>query len=324
MPLFLHGPLRPAKLVLITLVITILLSSPWLLAPKQWIHTKGLRLAFATLLLESNVNSTATDSDVYFNSVRILSYQLQHDKSTCTRHSIPFLVLTTPGVLPWKREQLSREGAIIVQVQKVDSSWASPGHERWHDVMAKLRVFELTDYDRVAFMDADTFLLKSLDGIFEDPAAQPKKTQHKSEVRPDEEQLPDQYVFATSAEVTHTTHVYPPIPMSYFNAGLFVLGPSAELFRYYTSLFKVADRFDTTYPEQNLLNYAHRQHGNMPWSRIFYGWNIQLPNMNDVKRGVASVHAKLWTAGNDLQPVPQELQDLWQKKKTEMERYYKA
>ena len=48
-----------------------------------------------------------------------------------------------------------------------------------------------------------------------------------------------------------------------------------------------------------------------------------LPKVDDVKAGVASVHSKLWTAGDPLKPIEQELQDMWQEKKKEMDVYYK-
>ncbi|KAG9234565.1 nucleotide-diphospho-sugar transferase [Amylocarpus encephaloides] len=283
----------------------------------------NLDLAYATLLLGDNTNSTAPDTDLYFRSIRVLNYQLQHDRKTRTRQSVPFLVLVTPEVASWKREQLSQEGATVVPVKKIDSSWTSPGSKRWQDVMVKLRLFELVEFDRILFLDADTFLLKSLDGVFRDRAARPRRTLHAEKIKSDEGALPNDYLFATNSEVMNVMHSYPAVPMSYFNAGFFVLRPSKELYKYYKSLFGLPGRFDTTYPEQNLLNYAHRQQGNMPWGRLRHSWNIQLPSMDDVQKGVASLHAKLWTEGNVLQPIPRELQDLWWKKKIEMDEHYR-
>lgn len=44
--------------------------------------------------------------------------------------------------------------------------------------------------------------------------------------------------------------------------------------------------------------------------------------MNDVKKGVRSVHAKLWWEGNELQRNPPELMRRWEKMKVEMEKFY--
>jgi alpha-N-acetylglucosamine transferase len=316
-------PISSSRLFKIIIFVLLFIVAPYRLLSIlfEWWRGPTLEFAYATLLVEDS--GKANTDDVYFRSIQLLNYQLQHDEKTRTRMSIPFLVLVTPGVHQWKRKQLSEEGATIVPVEKFDSNWITPGAPRWQDVMAKLRVFEFEDFDRILFLDADTFLFKPLDGVFKERVAHPRRTLHKTKFKADEGPLPDEYVFATTSEVTHVIHDYPPVPMSYFNAGFFLLAPSNKLLKYYKSLFRLKGRFDTTYPEQNLLNYAHRQDGNMPWGRLHHGWNIVLPNIDDVKAGVASVHAKLWTEGDPLKPIPKELQQIWQKKYKEMEEHYK-
>jgi len=284
----------------------------------QWKVAKNTerRLAYATLL-----TSLAAEDDAYLLSTRVLSYQLLHSKSTSTSYSIPFLVLVIPGVPEWKKRILANEGAIIIEVEKLDMNWMTPLSERWRDMMVKLRLFQLTEYDRILFLDADTFLLKPLDGVFSDIAAMPRKTKSMAQVMPDEAPLPESYLFATLPEVTNKIHSYPPMTLPHFNAGFFLLSPSPELFNYYTSLLGLEGRFDSTYPEQNLLNYAHREAGNMPWSKLHHHWNINLPNMNDVKSGVSSVHSKLWTNGNILEPTEPLLRERWILVREEMELY---
>lgn len=305
----------------ITLAIIVLLCI-WMVTLQQT-NISELKLAYASLLLpETNTTHSEQDPDAYFTTIRLLNYQLLHDKHTRTTHSIPFIILVAPGVLSWKLDQLAQEEALIAPVENLNVDWLKPGQERWKDVMIKLRLFELTDYNRILFLDADTFLFRPLDAIFHDPAAQPQMTLRNVAIEPDEAPLPESYLFATTSEVMHTTHSYPPVPMSYFNAGFFLMSPSLELFYYYISLLKAPGRFDTTYPEQNLLNYAHRQNGNMPWGRLSYSLNINLPHPEDVRKGVASVHAKLWTLGSELQPIEQELRNLWVKKKEEMAGFY--
>ncbi|TVY36255.1 Meiotically up-regulated protein [Lachnellula subtilissima] len=317
------GPsLRSLKaLYLLPLIAIILLCLRWFTPQLPNLIQKNTepKLAYATLLLPDTSSNPSRNTDIYFLSTRILNYQLLHDKRTRTTRAIPFLVLVTSDIPPWKCDHLKREGATIVRVEKLDVDWIEPGHERWRNVMIKLRLFELLNYDRILFLDADTFLFKPLDGVFADPAAQTQQTLQQASIEPDEGPLPESYVFGTSSEVMTASHSYPPVPMGYFNAGFFVMSPSLKLFRYYLSLFSNTSRFDTTYPEQNLLNYAHREDRNMPWGRLNYPWNINLPLLRDVEMGVASVHAKLWTKGNKLAPIEQELQDIWRVKREEME-----
>jgi alpha-N-acetylglucosamine transferase len=275
------------------------------------------RLAFATLLLETN--STGSE---YLTSTRMLNYQLRYAKLTRFSRPIPFLVLVTHDVPAWKISQLESEGVTVIPVGKLGLTWMDPLHERWRDVMIKLRLFQLLEYDRILFLDADTFLLSSLEGVFDDPAAQPQKTLSVAKVEEDEVELPATYLFSTLPEALHKVHSYPAMTKPYFNAGFFMLAPSTALFNYYVSLLNIPGKFDSTYPEQNLLNYAHRENGNMPWGRLGYWWNINLPNMEDVEGGVKSVHSKLWAEGNVLQPTEPQLRERWRSVKEEMERFY--
>lgn len=316
------------RAIILTTILVVLFHWFWLQFENRnrW-RPKTLveKAAFATLLLPSNTSNSSSrddDSDAYFLSTRILNYQLLHCKKTRTYRSIPFLILVTPDVPLTQRDKLQSEGATIVSVENLELSWMQPLNQRWRDVMAKLRLFQLTSYDRILFLDADTFLLKSLDGLFYDPVARPQKTLNVSKIEPDEALLPESYLFTALPEVTNKVHTYPPPNYPYFNAGFFLLSPSVGLFSYYVSLLDLPGRFDSTYPEQSLLNYAHREMGNMPWGRFHYEWNINLPNMVDVERGVASVHSKLWTLGNELQSTEPELRKMWRDTNEEMETFY--
>lgn len=80
----------------------------------------------------------------------------------------------------------------------------------------------------------------------------------------------------------------------YLNAGFFVIRPSKDLFAYYESLLRVDGKFDPTFPEQNLLNYAHRRDGPMPWAPLGWRWNMNWPTMADFEGGARSFHAKYW------------------------------
>lgn len=291
----------------------------------------GEKVAYATLLLPSS-NTTLShendwveeDDDVYFLSARMLAYRLLHSSSTCTRLAIPFLVLVTEDIESWKTEVLAREGATIITVKRVPQPvWVQPLASRWEEVMVKLRLWELVQYNRILFLDADTLVLKNMDGIFSDPAGKRQKTL-EVEARPEHEgKLPKTYVFGSRQEVLHTNHEIPPIKWPYFNAGFFMLSPSATLFNYYTSLLETEGKFDTAYPEQNLLNYAHRERGNMPWRELSWKWNVNLPTMRDVRAGVRSLHVKGWDEGNILQPVEAGIGERWREVRAEMEGSWK-
>lgn len=196
----------------------------------------------------------------------------------------------------------------------------------WQSVLGKLRLWELTEYDRICFLDGDTVLTRPLDGIFDDPAVETQAVGTDAEQsREDEGPLPSHYVFAGIQEMM-ITHRYPPTEenhdwpnFGYLNAGIFVLKPNLQLLDYYLSLADTPDRFPPQLPEQNLLNYAHRPEGNMPWKHCKYDeeekavpasrqsqltvlrlvvathWNMHYPDVADLEGGVASLHEKWWS-----------------------------
>lgn len=218
---------------------------------------------------------------------------------------IPFIVFTTKGVFTTKRERLRRNGAIILAVETITkSSWIEGGPSKWEEVFDKLRLWDLTQFDRICFLNGDTVLNRPPDGVFLDTAAATHNTlDHSDKLRSDEASLPCLYVFADQSEMnrehryspSETTHDYPNV--QYLNAGFFVMKPSLKLLNHYLSIMTVPHRFVPEFPEQNLFNYAHRSEadgGNMPWQLLDSQWNLYYPTLLDLEGGVASLHEKWW------------------------------
>ena len=255
-------------------------------------HLLGPKVAFATFLAgNANIDTKADEEsaethdedDGYFLGTRVLAYQLLHSQTAGTNNSIPFIVLCTEDVSKRKRDRLKRDGATIVVVEKLNADWAIPATARWRDVMSKLRLFQLTEYSKILFIDADTLVTKPLDGVFYDEASLTQATgTNPAQIKDDEGALPRTYMFSTHGDFWGYDHPYPPdTNLNYLNCGFFVFTPSKVLFDYYTSLLKLPGRFDPGFPEQNLLNYAHRRDGNMPWKPLWYGWNVNWPTEKD-------------------------------------------
>ena len=284
-------------------------------------------VAFATFLTGSGhptieLPTTIDTSDGYFLSARVLIYQLLHSPRTKTKRDIPFLVLVTQGVSQRKRDRLKNDGAIVVPTQNLDVKWINPGEQRWADVFTKLRLFELTQFDKICFIDADTLVTRPIDGVFDDAATETRRTgRNESAIVADEGPLPEEYMFASRPDTWEPTHPLPPLETDYLNAGYFTFKPSMELFNYYISLMRIPGRFDSNYPEQNLLNYAHRPEGNMPWGRLSYHWNINHPTVRDMDTGIASFHEKYWTKPEDQSDA---LKRIWARQRWEMEGYFQG
>ncbi|KAK6356687.1 hypothetical protein TWF718_001029 [Orbilia javanica] len=289
--------------------------------------TANSRVAFATFLAENTKRSSDAEKDnddMYFVAARVLAYQLLHDPETRTNNSIPFIVLVTSAVSESKRRTLESDGATVIFAEDVPLPfWVKTGVTRWKDQFTKLRLFELVEYERIAFIDADTLLTRSLDGIFEDPTVKfPSETlleSKRGEIKSDEAVLPKRYVFSARPDNAlngERGHPFPPVEGDIFSAGFWVAAPSFELFDYYYSVMNRWRRFDPHTMEQSLLNYAHRLHGAMPWGRLDYKWSATWPNHADLKGGVASLHEKFWSAGEE------DMRRLWYDMRTKMERYW--
>ncbi|KAK3176675.1 hypothetical protein OEA41_008000 [Lepraria neglecta] len=115
------------------------------------------------------------DEDEYFVGTRVLAYQLLHAPNTCTNSSIDFVVLATPDIPKSKLDRLRKDGATVKVVEKIHEKWMKPGLVRWRDMLSKLHMWKLVEYEKALFLDADMLIAKRMDGIFTDPTAAPLK-----------------------------------------------------------------------------------------------------------------------------------------------------
>lgn len=255
------------------------------------------KLAYLTFLSGTTDAGDGLEEDNYFIAVRILVWQLVHNPETRTDHDV--VVMVTPTVSQSRRDRLKKDGAIVYPVEFLrtpNDGWLQPEKHQWDDVMTKMRVWELTQYNRILMLDGDSMLVKSLDPVFDDPAAQLLATKPSNDST-----LPKTYLLASNSEVWDSNHDFPPTHGTglkgpgYMNAGFFMLAPSIAAFEHYKSLIDTPHSFDSKYPEQNLINFVHRWDGPMPWQELAYTWNIRCPNDKDIEKGLYSVHEKWWT-----------------------------
>jgi alpha-N-acetylglucosamine transferase len=285
---------------------------------KEPVELPAQRRAYVTFFSTRIENDTLNDP--YFTAVRTLSYQILRHPETRTQLDIPFLVLVPPHVSNYKRQVLAAEGATVVPIELLlpTNNTFKPGESRWEDQFCKLRLFEMTQYDRVLYLDTDMLLTRSLDGIWDEPVAQEvqQTRTNSSMIQPDEAPLPTTYVF---------TGVYDagPVATNNINGGFWLVRPDTVLFTYYRSLMNIEGRYDTTFMEQSMLNYAHRREGNMPWTPFpKRKWNTNWPSEKDLKDGCASLHDKFWSPDN-AGWIDRKLVELWWRMQGNMEGYWR-
>jgi len=154
--------------------------------------------AFVTLLapnpLHDNV-TVADDEDEYFVATRVLAYQLLHAPETATNSSIPFVVFCTPAILKSQLDMLRQDGATVKVIERITESWMKPGLRRWRDMMSKLWIFEMTQHEKVLFLDSEMYVNKRMDGIFTDETTKPLPVNQTLAVE-DEGTIPESYIFS--------------------------------------------------------------------------------------------------------------------------------
>ena len=239
--------------------------------------------------------------------------------------SIPYVVVVTNEVSKSKRTRLEKDGAEVVVVDRIDDPKWLHTKQQYQGVMTKLRIFQQTEYEKMLYMDADMLVTRCMDSIFEDEGTkvqQPKKDMDsKEETAP----LPSSYLLAGQAQQLGRVHNYPPDPsLSWMCSGFMVFKPSQEIFEYYVSIMERRNSFDAQFPDQNLLNYAHRWDGPMPWTKVYYKWTSTYPTIKEYAMGAAALHEKYWVDGNRREEEGQNiLGDKWLKVKSDMEEYYR-
>ena len=299
---------------------------------------KGPKVAFATLLTfdpEKAVNETDINDDPYFVATRMLGYQLLHDPVTKNRLDAPLIVMAAPNTSEAKIDRLERDGLTIFRITDPIDPPLYRDYDTKHfiGVWNKLEIWRWTQYDRVIFVDSDHLLIKPLDEILQETETQVYQNKRLVQTPADEGEQPSEYLFAPSPELkmgdyaTGGNH-FPPTKdeynpgdhgEGYINSGLFVIKPDLKMFDYFMSVMSQPNKFDSTYPEQNLFNYVFRPDGNLPWKMLDVKWSTHFPTMNAVKGGAHAVHEKWWM--DWLEPAFMNWMVSW---RWRMEGYYTA
>lgn len=330
---------RVTILLLGILISSTLFSLLWQRGYSSWLPSiysspsSRPKYAFATFLTSSDSLSSpnllpnastieGSHEDGYLLGARHLVYSLLHHPTTKSTYPIPFIVLITPFVSAAKRARLEADGATIIVADPIPlPKWIKPGSSRWKDVATKIRLFALTDYDKICFIDADQLVMAPLDGVFDDPATNITQTLHlEDQVMSDEPPLPPDYVFASRPDTFGADHTIPPDERDYLNAGFYVFRPSQPVFEYYIGLLQVENKFSGRFPEQDMFNYAHRRSGNMAWRPLEWRWNVNWPTVRDYKAGVKSFHGKYWDKKRGNDPT---LTNIWDERMDVLEKFYR-
>jgi len=143
----------------------------------------------------------------------------------------PRVVMATADVSLPLRRRLGEQGWIVRDIEPLTNPnpEASLLFPRFEQTFTKLRAWELTEFDKVIFLDADTIVLRSLDRFFDRPS------------------------FAAAPDFFLADR---------FNSGVMVLDPSAEVFGAMMTSLSTAESYDGG--DQGFLNDYFRDWYAMP------------------------------------------------------------
>ena len=252
---------------------------------------------YVTLLSPSDPHPWSEGrTDYYFEAVKVIMHRVLRNQTTRDPFNRPFIVLVTSLVPKKQIKILESHGAIV----KVVSTIAPPPgtvdlqriNPRYKDQFTKMHVWNMTEYNRILFVDADMLPIRPFYDVFDTPTT----------TKGDEE-----WLFAAvydSGNSRRENQRHPPGPDDKgsprdkdLNAGLFLLKPSPTQATYIFDMFiHPPDRDFSVFMEQDLLRWAYRDGGPYPWIRLSHLYNTQWCRPYDLDTAYV-LHDKLWGGG---------------------------
>jgi hypothetical protein len=115
------------------------------------------KIAYVTVL---------TGGDAYLPGVEVLGQSIRASGS-----NVPHVVMVTPDVGASARGALSAQGSILRDIEPIPNPSPARAHlyPRFAHVFTKLRAWDLTEYDKLVLLDADTIVVQRIDDLFERP-----------------------------------------------------------------------------------------------------------------------------------------------------------
>ncbi|WP_323176044.1 glycosyltransferase family 8 protein [Pantoea ananatis] len=201
----------------------------------------------------------------------------------------PLVVMATAAIDEQDCAILEEEGCIIQHVEglyphsDLNPQYAS---ERFGEVWTKLRAWQLTDYQRVVFLDADMLVLQNMDELFSlDLGGHALAACHACRCNQNQiEAYPDSW----QPEFCHYTwqerEESPPAHVDYYlNGGFLVLEPDNAVFeKLEARIAAIEDLSQYAFSEQDLLNEA------------FEGQWLPLSYVYNALKTLRFQHDKLW------------------------------
>ncbi|WP_168385905.1 glycosyltransferase family 8 protein [Erwinia amylovora] len=206
----------------------------------------------------------------YLVGVRALHASL---KASHSRY--PLVVMITANIDAIACQQLEREGCILHSVAPIRPSphlSQSYAHARFSEVWTKLAAWTLTEFERVAFLDADMLVTQNMDELFSYPLMSGTIAAcHACRCNPEKiasypaSWVPQNCFYSWCTGVNHLEQTDK--VDNYLNSGLLLLKPDRAVFDQMLSALAAMDDLKAyRFPEQDFLNHFYRARWRpLPW-----------------------------------------------------------
>ncbi|KAJ5249255.1 hypothetical protein N7468_000706 [Penicillium chermesinum] len=251
------------------------------------------RYAFATILTRRSDLEYPDVKTPYLQATRLLSFQLLRNPRTRTKiPNAQLIILVTSEIPESDRDILRRDGALVIPVETL------PFSEKYKDVPVPvgLNIWQLSEYDKVLYLDPTSVVLDPLDDIFEDTTTTIIQMTIDAQ-----DHLPQSYMMAgwnqryVDSKLSDGGVRRDKIEnLNAMSTGFFVTHPSSDMFEYYIRLLHSMEQSSFDHLTQSILNYAHRTDGPMPWRSIGPGWSMTGPSRWDIENGLRSINHAWW------------------------------
>jgi alpha-N-acetylglucosamine transferase len=102
--------------------------------------------------------------DAYLPGLLALGASLRASGST-----VPMVALVSADVSPAARARLRTLGWQLRDIEPLHVQGVRPLYPRFDEAFVKLRAWQLTEFDKVVLLDADTLVVRNIDDLFERP-----------------------------------------------------------------------------------------------------------------------------------------------------------
>lgn len=269
-------------------------------------HRTGIpRPTFATFLSTRN----GSIHDPYFSATMALVYQMLWSPVVSSR-DYPFTVFVAPHIPQEQRDILIGAGALVRELELLSWQPRVDGvHVRFKDQFSKLNLWSATEFSLIAFMDADTFLLRNIDEVFELARRQKCNSERLSVQDADVKDEICDYVFAGVENLGSKREI---------NGGFLILEPNLRMHERLLRSYLKTNYYDSSLVDQAFYGWQFSQKGAFPAQLLPRKYNGYFPQPSDEGK-LSLVHAKTWAMDGDDATW---LRDLWEPTWREMVEFF--